>query len=160
MCSLDGLDVEVESLICGVGSDCGISGVGEGTALAIAETGDIVFVAAEGRFAGLLVSVVAGQLKFEGAELLVDDVPHYLVGRHSKRLLDCTREVIVDGVFGYRTQLELPWKKVEVAATFFGKHRPSAKISHGIATLMIGFIRWYGIFCSYTTYSYIHMVKR
>ena len=46
MCTLDGLDVEVEDT--GVGrADGGILGVGEGAGLAVAEAGDVVFVAAE-----------------------------------------------------------------------------------------------------------------
>jgi hypothetical protein len=51
--------------------------------LAVAETSDIVFVAAEGLFRGFLVSPVSWQLEFEGAELLIYDLPHYFVRRHT-----------------------------------------------------------------------------
>lgn len=47
MCALDGFHVEVEGAGFGVGADGGITGVGEGAGLAVAEASDIVLVAAE-----------------------------------------------------------------------------------------------------------------
>lgn len=46
MGALDGLHVEVDGAV-GGGADGGVTGVGEGAGLPVAETGDIVFVAAE-----------------------------------------------------------------------------------------------------------------
>ena len=47
MLSLDGLHVEVDGAGVGIAADGGIAGVGEGAGLAVAEAGDVVFVAAE-----------------------------------------------------------------------------------------------------------------
>ena len=47
MLSLDGLHVEIYGTAFGIAADGGIAGVGEGAGLAVAEAGDIVFVAAE-----------------------------------------------------------------------------------------------------------------
>ena len=47
VCALDGFHVEVEDARFGVRPDGGIAGVGEGAGLAVAEAGDVVFVAAE-----------------------------------------------------------------------------------------------------------------
>jgi hypothetical protein len=44
-----------------------------------------VFVAAEGLLRGLLVASVTRELEFEGAKLLVDDLPDYFVGCHGGR---------------------------------------------------------------------------
>lgn len=61
----------------------GIAAVGQRARLAVAETGDVVLVAAEGGFGGfLMLGVVAGELEFEGAELVVDDGPDDFVGGH------------------------------------------------------------------------------
>lgn len=84
MRSLDRLDVEIQSPSTGVGTNCGISRVGERTRLSIAQAGDIVLVATEGLLGALLVAVIARQFELEGAELLVDDVPHDLVRRHGE----------------------------------------------------------------------------
>lgn len=44
--------------------------------MAVAETRDVVFVAAEGGFGGfLLFGFVAGEFELVGAELVVDDGP-------------------------------------------------------------------------------------
>ena len=76
MRALDGLDVEVQPAGGGILADRGIAGVGEGAGLAVAEAGDVVFVAAEGGFGGfLLFGLVAGEFQLVGAELVVDDGP-------------------------------------------------------------------------------------
>ena len=43
----DGLHVEVDGARFGVAADGGVAGVGEGAGLAVAEAGDVVFIAAE-----------------------------------------------------------------------------------------------------------------
>lgn len=48
MGSFDRLDVQVEGLLGWVLADGGIAGVGERAGLAVAEAGDIVFIAAKG----------------------------------------------------------------------------------------------------------------
>ena len=45
--ALDGFHVQVQGAGSGVRADGGIAGVGEGAGLAVAEAGDVVFVAAE-----------------------------------------------------------------------------------------------------------------
>ena len=47
MLSLDGLHVEIDGTGFGIAADGGIAGVGEGAGLAVAEAGDVVFVAAK-----------------------------------------------------------------------------------------------------------------
>ena len=47
MCTLDRLHVEVDGAGGFVFADCGIAGVCQGAGLSIAETGDVIFVAAE-----------------------------------------------------------------------------------------------------------------
>ena len=47
MLSLDGFHVEVDGTGFGIAADGGIAGVGERAGLAVAEAGDVVFVAAE-----------------------------------------------------------------------------------------------------------------
>ena len=47
MLPFDGFHVEVYCAGFGVAADGGIAGVGEGAGLAVAETGDVVFIAAE-----------------------------------------------------------------------------------------------------------------
>lgn len=86
MCSLDRLHVEVESTGIWVRTDGRISTIGQGTTLSVAETGDIVFVAAE---ILLLRSSSAVSLRnehggvcildLEGAMVLIDNLPHNLV---------------------------------------------------------------------------------
>lgn len=66
MGAFDGLHVEVESSCIRVRAYGGIARVCEGTRLTVAETSDIVFVAAEVLF--------FGRLKLKGAELLIDDL--------------------------------------------------------------------------------------
>lgn len=77
MCSLNGLHVEVDGAVGGA-ADGGISAVGEGAGLPVAETCNIVLVAAE--------VLVLSCFELEGAELLVDDLPDNLVGGH---VADC-----------------------------------------------------------------------
>lgn len=48
MGSLDCLDVEVNRLLLGMLSNCGISRVGQWAGLPVAKTGDVVLVAAKG----------------------------------------------------------------------------------------------------------------
>lgn len=51
--------------------------------MAVAETRDVVFVAAEGGFGGLLLfSFVAGEFELVRAELVVDDGPDDFVRGH------------------------------------------------------------------------------
>ena len=57
MLAFDGLHVEVDGAGFGIAADGGIAGVGEGAGLAVAEAGDIVFVAAEVLLLGRSVSV-------------------------------------------------------------------------------------------------------
>lgn len=52
MGALNGFDAEVEDAGFGVGANCGVARVGKGTGLAIAETGDVVFIATEILFLG------------------------------------------------------------------------------------------------------------
>lgn len=47
MLAFDGLHVEVDGAGFGIAANGGIAGVGEGAGLAVAEAGDVVFVAAE-----------------------------------------------------------------------------------------------------------------
>lgn len=92
MCALNSLHVEVESARASVCSDCSIAGICKGAGLPIAETCNIVFVSAEilvlggprsnVRMRTEPVARARGLLEFEGAELLVDDLPYDLVGRH------------------------------------------------------------------------------
>lgn len=91
MCAFNGFHIEVEDASFGGGADSGIAGVCERTGLAIAETSDIVFVAAEclllrGSGRSLVTHVAKdGEnllLELVRAELLVDNLPYYLVGRH------------------------------------------------------------------------------
>ena len=52
----------------------------------VTETGDVVLVAAESGLGGLLLfALIAGKFEFVGAELVVDDGPDDLVGRHGGR---------------------------------------------------------------------------
>jgi hypothetical protein len=67
-------------------ADRGIAGVCEGAGLSVAETGNIVFVAAEVLLfcgsAKVRVAIVCGfeeLLDFKGAELLVDHLPNNLI---------------------------------------------------------------------------------
>ena len=60
MAPFDGFDTEVEDAGGGIGADGGVAAVGEGAGLAVAEAGDVVFVAAE---------VAGAGFNFEGAEL-------------------------------------------------------------------------------------------
>ena len=47
MLPLNGLHVEVDGTSFGIATDGGIAGVGEGAGLAVAEAGNIIFIAAE-----------------------------------------------------------------------------------------------------------------
>lgn len=47
MLPLDGFHVEVDGAGFGIAADGGIAGVGEGAGLAVAETSDVVLIAAE-----------------------------------------------------------------------------------------------------------------
>jgi hypothetical protein len=92
VCALDGFHVEIECARAGVCSDCSIPGIGKGTGLSITETCDIVFISTEilvlgGSRSNVRVWGECGVkardlLKFEGAELLVDDLPYDLIRRH------------------------------------------------------------------------------
>ena len=86
---LDRLHVEVEDAI--FGANGGVTRVGEGARRAIAESGDVVFVAAEvltfgspERTLGKKRSSRKGidLLELKRTELLVDNLPDNLVGRH------------------------------------------------------------------------------
>lgn len=65
MLSLDGFHVEVDGAGVGIAADGGIAGVGEGAGLAVAEAGDVIFVAAEvllfGRSVGWSNVISCGQ---------------------------------------------------------------------------------------------------
>lgn len=71
MGSLNRFDVEVETSGRGIGSDGGVSRVGEWTGLFAAETRDIVLVATEG--------LVLGGLQFETAKVGANDGPYEVV---------------------------------------------------------------------------------
>lgn len=102
MGALDRLDVQVQTAGARVGANGSIAGVGKRAGLAVAEACHVVFVAAEvGRlggesiddmsegFASRLAIRRSVVLEFEGAELLVDDIPDNFIGRHcgcSRRL--------------------------------------------------------------------------
>ena len=61
MCAFDGFHVEVEGTGVGILTDCGVAGVCEGAGLAVTETGDVVFIAAEVLFfCGSMESVRTG----------------------------------------------------------------------------------------------------
>lgn len=47
MCALDRLHVKVKNAGVGVSSHCGVARVGERAGLSVAETSDVVFIAAE-----------------------------------------------------------------------------------------------------------------
>jgi hypothetical protein len=53
--------------------------------LAVTETSNIVLVAAKSLLGRLLVLAVAGEFELERAELMIDDVPHHLIGSHGGR---------------------------------------------------------------------------
>lgn len=57
-----------------------------------------MFIAAEGRFGGFLMRAVTWQFQFEGAELLIDDLPDDLIGCHGGggKLVEGVRLVIRD----------------------------------------------------------------
>ena len=100
MIAFRALDIETQGLGCGVRPNGCIAGIGEWAGLTIAEAGHVVFVAAEGLIflaePGMKSvlnerdwcaceqegSIVESILEFEGAELLVDNLPHDFVGRH------------------------------------------------------------------------------
>ena len=75
MCSLDSLEVEVKCTSFRVRSNCGVAGVGERAGLTATEAGHVVLVAAESLRFGV-------EFEFEGAKLLVDDLPYNLIRRH------------------------------------------------------------------------------
>ena len=91
---LDGLHVEVQHAGLGVGTDGGVAGVGQRAGLAVAEAGDIVFVSAKVLLLGGSVQVMllvwlnffseeGDVLEFEGAELLIDNLPYDFIRRHN-----------------------------------------------------------------------------
>ena len=86
MRTLDRLHVEVNGAGGFILTDRGISGVCQRAGLSIAETGNIVFVATEVLFLGGSAEVRLrwllawrSLLYLKGAELLVDNLPDYLV---------------------------------------------------------------------------------
>ena len=93
MGTLDGFDIEVEGAGGGVGADGSVARVGEGAGLTVAEAGDVELVPAEVLFFARSVRKTdrltfyeifvyrVGEvvLEFEGAELLVDDLPDDLI---------------------------------------------------------------------------------
>lgn len=97
MLAFDGLHVEINRPGFGIAADGGIAGVGEGAGLAVAEAGDVVFVAAEVLLFGCSVNrgrcqlYSRGQnkeetvLQLEGAELLIYDLPDNLIRGHDRR---------------------------------------------------------------------------
>lgn len=88
MRSLNRLHVKVEGAGARMSADCGVSRICKWTRLSIAETSNIVFVAAE---ILLLCSSISYQLgiqlfpngfivlELEGTELLIDDLPDNLI---------------------------------------------------------------------------------
>lgn len=63
MGALDGFHVEIEGAGCSIGANRGIARVGKGAGLAVAEAGDVVFVAAKILlFGGSMENTMSGPL--------------------------------------------------------------------------------------------------